>query len=312
MTPTAQPSCLVTGAHGFLGSRIVAEFGSAGYRTIGVDRGGALPQGGGSGLDTYFSMDLPSPALADLLTAEAPDVIVHTAGPASVADSMIRPIDDFHGTVGVLLGLLDAVRLGSPRSRVVILSSAAVYGNPTRLPVREDAEIAPVSPYGFHKRISEDLLQEYAQVYGVRSCAARVFSAYGPGLRRQLMWDVCQKGLAGPQVTLFGTGEETRDFIHVADVASAVRTLAQKADMNGEPYNVASGVQTTIASIADSLVAQLGPDHLVSFSGEQRPGDPLYWQADVSAIAALGFSQRVTLSDGVAQYARWCLQESGK
>lgn len=188
------------------------------------------------------------------------------------------------------------------------MSSAAVYGNPVVLPVRENAPLAPVSPYGFHKQIAETLLQEYYQVYGVASCAARVFSAYGPGLRRQLLWDVCRKAMTG-SVGLSGTGAETRDFIHVADVARAVRVLAENAPMHAEPYNVASGVETSVAELASGLVANVSPAVTVEFSGAQRPGDPLRWCADISAIAKLGFTPSVTLEAGLSEYAQWCTRE---
>jgi nucleoside-diphosphate-sugar epimerase len=190
------------------------------------------------------------------------------------------------------------------------MSSAAVYGNPSTLPVSEGAALAPVSPYGFHKEMAEDILREFHDVYGIRSCAARVFSAYGSGLRRQLLWDVCQKVVAGPIVTLFGTGAETRDFIHVEDVARAIRVLAENAEMNAEVYNVASGHQTTIESVARALVSSLDPQIEVRFSGEQRPGDPLHWEADISAVSGLGFHAQVSFEDGVADYARWFVEEN--
>lgn len=298
-------TCLVTGASGFLGRRVVEEFAAAGYRVVGIGRGPALGHGEhASGLSAYTRMDLPASALEAVMAAERPDVVIHAAGPASVADSIARPLRDFLGTVGTLAGLLDCVREHCPTARVVILSSAAVYGNPEHLPLSEDSAIAPVSPYGFHKVIAETLLREYHSVYGVRSCAARVFSAYGSGLRRQIFWDVCEKATAG-SVRLFGTGNESRDFIQADDVALATRVLAENAVMNGEAYNVASGVETTVRSLAEQLIASLPKRVTVEFSGIERPGDPLRWRADISALSALGFTPRVALAEGVAGYCAW-------
>jgi UDP-glucose 4-epimerase len=158
--------------------------------------------------------------------------------------------------------------------------------------------------------IAETLLAEYHAAFAVPSCAARVFSAYGPGLNRQILWDVCRKAVAAPVVSLSGTGHETRDFIHVADVARAVRVLAENADMHGEAYNVASGVETTIASLAERLVAQASPEAVVEFSGVQRAGDPLRWCADISAIEELGFVPAVSLDEGIVEFARWCVGEA--
>jgi UDP-glucose 4-epimerase len=290
-----------------LGSRIVTEFAEAGHTVSGVDRG---PLGAGS-LERYEQMELPDPRLADLIVELRPAVIVSAAGPASVADSMVDPVSDFKGTVGVLLGVLEAVRVADTGSKVIIMSSAAVYGDPLSLPVGEDAPLSPVSVYGFNKQIAETLLAEYHATFGVRSCAARVFSAYGPGLRRQLLYDVCQKALAGPTVRLFGTGHETRDFIHATDVARAVRVLAEGAPMQAEAYNVASGVETSVAEIARGLVAVLAPTSTIEFSGSQRPGDPLRWRADISAIEELGFEPSISIDAGLEEYALWCEREAG-
>jgi UDP-glucose 4-epimerase len=303
-------TCLVTGARGFLGAHVVPEFAEAGYRVLGLGReeasAGSLDA---LGLSGYTQMDLPSPELAGMLAAEAPDVLVHAAGPASVADSMIRPHGDFDGSVGVLFRLLDDVREQSPQTRVAFLSSAAVYGNPDRLPVSETAAIAPVSPYGFHKQMAETLLREFHELYGLSTCAARIFSAYGPGLRRQVLWDVCEKASAG-SVHLFGTGEETRDFIHAEDVARALRVLVENAPMQGETYNVASGVETSIRELTEQIVALVLPKAPVIFSGVARPGDPLRWRADISAIRDLGFEPRVKMEAGVADYCEWFCHEA--
>lgn len=305
MTPESQQTCVVTGALGFLGRRMVAEFASAGYRVVGLGREGLpVSSEAPSGLAGYVRADLPSPALSELIAVEQPDVIVHAAGPASVAPSMDDPTADFHGTVGVLMRLLDAVRVGCPSARVIILSSAAVYGNPEHLPVSESAPISPVSPYGFHKQIAETLLREFHDVYGVRTASARIFSAYGAGLRKQILWDVCEKASTGT-VGLFGTGDEARDFIHAEDVALAVRTIAENAPMIGEPYNVASGIETPIRSLAEQIVARIAPGARIEFSGVTRPGDPLRSRADISKIAALGFAPRIDFATGVAEYCDW-------
>ena len=311
MTSDPTKSCLVLGAHGFIGARIVAEFAAAGYAVTGLDRSPASPRDDEAlGSRRHEQMSLPSPRLPALLAELRPTVVVNAAGPASVAGSLADPPGDFHGSVGGLLGVLDAVRKARTASRVVTVSSAAVYGNPALLPVREDAPLLPMSPYGFHKEIAETLLLEYYDTFGVASCAARVFSAYGPGLRRQLLWDVCRKALSGPVVELSGTGEETRDFLHVVDVARAIRLLAERARMRAEAYNVASGTETSVADLARRLVAHVSPSAVVEFSGVQRPGDPLRWQADISAIARLGFVPSVSLDQGLAEYALWCAREA--
>jgi len=296
----ATKTAIVTGSSGFLGSRIAGLLVEDGYRVVGVDRGpesaaGVVP----------VSVSLPDPALDDILVAEQPTLIVHAAGPASVGHSVDDPRADFEGSVRVHVHLLDSVRRCAPDTRVIALSSAAVYGNPVALPVTEDAPLAPISPYGYHKVMCESLLHEYSSLYGIKTCALRVFSAYGAGLRRQLLWDVCTKAAHDQAVRLFGTGHETRDFVHADDVARAVRVLANRASFDGEPYNVASGQETSVREIAELIVGHVSPGKPIEFSGEQRGGDPLRWRADIARIGSLGFRPECSLQDGVTDYAAW-------
>lgn len=299
-------TALVTGACGFLGSRIAEQLAGNGYRVVGIDRGvGHAPQG-----IHCLAMSLPDSALSELLETERPSLIVHTAGPASVAASVTDPLADFEGSVRVHAHLLDAARQTVPEARIVTLSSAAVYGNPSALPVAEDAPLAPISPYGHHKAMCEALLREYSSVFGMKTCALRIFSAYGAGLRRQLLWDVCEKATAG-SVRLFGTGDETRDFIHADDVARAVLTLAEGAAFEGEAYNAAAGEETTVREVVAQLVDALAPGTEIEFSGEQRAGDPLRWRADIARIRGLGFEPSRSLADGLAEYAAWYRRTRG-
>lgn len=295
-------TCLVTGANGFLGGRITQEFLAAGFQVVGVGRSPA-PLGSVGG--RYLQMELPCVDMQGLLAAVRPEVIVHAAGPASVGRSLSDPVSDFQGSAPVLMSLLNQVRKSSPNSRMILISSAAVYGNPSRLPICEAEALAPVSPYGFHRVICEELLKEYTKVYELKTASARVFSAYGPGLRRQLLWDVCAKTRRSRNVELYGTGAESRDFIHVTDVARAVGVIAKHAPMNAEAYNVASGNETTTAVLSEILAREIDPSAQVLFSGAVRTGDPLRWRADIRALRALGHTESVGLNQGVVEYARW-------
>lgn len=299
-------TCVVTGALGFLGSRISLEFKLAGYRVVGLGRE-CSPAGALSAyaLDDYTCLELPSDELSAILDSERPSVLVHAAGPASVVGSMHDPLGDFNGTVSVLASLLDTVRRVSPRTAVLILSSAAVYGNPELLPVSETAAVSPVSPYGYHKAMAEALLAEYHSVYDIPTAALRVFSAYGPGLRRQIFWDVCEKAAHGGPVRLFGTGGESRDFIHASDVAHAARVIAEHGELRAEAYNVARGEETTIRLLAERIAPCVHPESTVEFSGVERAGDPMRWCADIERLRALGFEPRVSLDEGIAEYCAW-------
>jgi UDP-glucose 4-epimerase len=276
---------LVTGGRGFIGRHTVAALERVGVDAVSAGRP---------------DVEIPSPAFDRLLRVRPPAVVVHCAGPASVAASLARPQRDHEGSVGTTGHLVAALRgLASP-PRVVLVSSAAVYGSPARLPVSETDPAEPISPYGRHRLEAEDVVR----MSGLPFVVARVFSAYGEGLRRQVLWDVATKALAGA-VELWGTGEETRDFVHVEDVAAALVRLSLDDALDGRVANVASGTETRIADLARLLVEALGVTAPVSFNGVERPGDPLRWRADVDTIRSVGWERRIDLASGVARYARW-------
>ena len=299
---------LITGAAGFLGRHIAREFAQAGWKVAGVDVVAAENSGLGPNI-AYMWLALPSPAFAELLQRVQPAALIHCAGRASVANSLTDPAADFRDGTVLTFAVLEALRLHAPRCRFVLLSSAAVYGNPVALPVTEDQACAPLSPYGYHKRQGELLCEEFARLFAVPTTAVRIFSAYGPGLRRQVVWDICRQTLTESALHLRGTGGESRDFIHAADVARALHCVVQNAPCTGEIYNLASGIETTIAELADRILRQLGRGLPVHFDGAQTPGDPLHWRADISRVRSLGFQPRVMLERGLESFAAWCSAE---
>ncbi len=309
MSPNqASGTVLVTGACGFLGRHIAAEMHNRGRHVIGVDmRPGHKKGVDPAGRSEWHNVELPSPALDVLLKCSLPYAVIHSAGSASVPASVKDPVADFAASANLCCRLLDSVRRNSPESKVLFLSSAAVYGNPARLPVDETAAASPISPYGFHKRICETLAEEFHTVYGLRTCCVRIFSAYGAGLEKQVLWDISQKALAGQTLSLLGTGDETRDFVHARDVACGVSLVVERAQFRAEVYNLATGVETRIRDLAQMLINALGRDAAIEFTGKMRAGDPARWRADISRISSLGFTPEVALTDGVKEYARWIL-----
>ena len=260
-------------------------------------------------LAAYHALRLPSPEAVKLVAAISPDVCIHCAGRASVDLSFTDPSGDFEASVMVTANLIEALRTEAPRCRLVFASSAAVYGQPAALPVSEDQAPEPISPYGYHRQLCEALCREYADVYGLPITVARIFSAYGPGLRRQILWDICRRALAASEVVLRGTGDETRDFLHGHDVGRALVHLALEADGRGEAVNVASGRETRIRDLAELALEHLGVETNLRFTGESHPGNPTNWRANVERLGGLGFSPEVPLVAGVAAYAAWSRAE---
>lgn len=297
------PTVLVTGSSGFIGSRIANELVRAGHRVVGVDRR-MVPHL----RFEQIECDLLSMDLVGFLSSLAPEMVVHCAGNANVSVSVQNPSLDFESNTVVLHRLLNSIKASHLCPRFVFMSSAAVYGNPSALPIAEGTLSRPISPYGIHKKMCEDLCEYFARVEAIPAVVARIFSAYGAGLRKQLFWDLAAKIGKGGPVELFGTGNETRDFIHVNDVVRAVLLLLER----GEPkvYNIASGEETTIRTAASLLITSMkGSVDRLRFNGMVKEGDPLYWRADVSSLQSLGFKTSMHMEAGLEDYAHWILAE---
>lgn len=298
-------SVFVIGVTGFIGRYVAHHFSQKGWKVLGL---GTRPPENAPQQDLagYYQLTLPSNDLAPLIKLMQPHVCVHCAGRASVANSLDDPLADFQAHVDITFNVLNAIRLEAPTCRVIFLSSAAVYGNPASLPIREDHNLRPVSPYGFHKLIGENLCAEFSGIYGLPTAIVRVFSAFGAGLRRQVIYDMCCKALTEPVLRLHGTGAESRDFINIRDVAQGIHLLAERAPCQAEAYNLASGRETTIKELAEMVVGLGGRDLTIDFDKRNPQGNPLNWQADISRMAQLGFVPTIPLEKGVKAYADWC------
>ena len=299
---------LITGSAGFIGRTLVRHFTRREYQVYGMDRVHAenAPL---ADLIEYIQTELPSPLFGEAVQRWKPDAILHCAGRASVPGAMQDPLSDFQDDPVLTYSLLASLRDLELDCAFILLSSAAVYGNPNTLPVSEDSLPAPVSAYGYHKWQSEICCREYSSLWGMKTASARIFSAYGAGLRRQVMWDITHKALTQPEVRLQGTGRESRDFIHAQDIAQGLEAMLERAPLRGEVYNLAGGRETHIDELASLILGQLNNPISPVFSGTLPPGTPKQWCADISRIRALGFVPQVELEQGVKYFVDWCHHE---
>ncbi len=297
---------LVTGAGGFLGSHIWQYFAEQGHPVVLVGRfASEPPKKNAPYILNVHEMTLPDKSFHHILRELRPTLIIHCAGSASVPASVANPYADFQNNVDVLAFILECVRKESPGSRFILLSSAAVYGNPRTLPIQETMQCRPISPYGYHKNMCELLADEYSTLYGIPIAILRIFSAYGERLHKQVIFDLCKKFAdhQTDQVEIYGTGKETRDFIHAQDVARAIECI--HATQATGIFNIASGVQTPISELAHLIKETCGSKKTIRYTGTVREGDPLYWCADIRKISALGFCQKISLIKGVERYHQW-------
>lgn len=308
-------SVLVTGGSGFLGSHLVRELVSKGSSVRITDIIPPYEQFSTSvqAKIVFDQLDLISNEFQEYLYSHSFDYVFHLAGSASVQMSVEKPFSDFESNLRGTLHLLETMRTMSNPPKLVYLSSAAVYGNPNSIPILEDDITVPISPYGISKLAAERYLYVYVNIHGLKAMSARPFSVYGPGQRKQVVYDILRKISTNPSILeLYGSGGEARDFIFITDLIDALLMLAEKSAMSGEVYNVASGVSTEIAQIATELCNVMNVSPEIMYKGEVRPGVPLRWQADVSRLKSMGFNPRVGLNEGLRRTVNWYIETEGQ
>ena len=295
---------LITGAQGFVGRHVAQCFSRNGYTVHGIGHGARMALGKLTdiGLASWVEADITLEALVK--HAGRPDVIVHCAGGASVGASLADPHGDFMLTLPAVSAVLEYIRQHSPGTTLIYPSSAAVYGNVTTLPISESAERSPVSPYGLHKVMAEDLCRYYAAAYQLPVAVIRLFSVYGRGLAKQLLWDASCKITRGER-EFFGTGRELRDWLHAEDAAQLIRNAVAHADASCPVVNGGSGAAVSVAEVLRLLFAAHGCEGEPMFSGLPRPGDPPGFEAEVASVSAWGWQPSYALEAGVRDYVQW-------
>lgn len=306
----------ITGAHGFIGRHLSCLLADHGHEVVGLGHG-AWPdaEARAHGLTRWVSGDINADNL-QALGAESglPDVVFHLAGGSSVRTALANPGEDFFRTVTTTKELFEWLRRSAPLARVVTISSAAVYGAGHDGPMPETTPLRPCSPYGHHKAMMEALCRSYADAFGLQVVIARLFSVYGSGLRKQLLWDLCTK-LEGNNhpLQLGGTGEEIRDWTEVRDVVRALATISNLAAPEVPILNVGTGIGTSVRHIANSMLLawdESPEERDVIFNGQGREGDPFSLQADAKALGRIGFEWRIPLAQGLDDYVRWFKSQS--
>jgi dTDP-glucose 4,6-dehydratase/UDP-glucose 4-epimerase len=294
----SEKKILIVGSEGFFGKQLAVFFNGLNYQVHTCDVLSIQKE-------NYTQLVNTASDLETVFSNENFFLCINAAGSAHVQFSYTNHHNDYILNTHLVFEILTALRKHSPDCRFINFSSAAVYGNPTSLPISEQHKLAPLSPYGLHKVYSEQICQEFHDFFQIKTVSLRVFSAYGPGLKKQLIWDLHQKATQGNTVTLFGTGSESRDFIYISDILEAVNCIIQKHPFNGSAINVSSGVETSIHSVANIYYSLFKTPIDIVFSGTEKVGDPQNWRADISTLKELGFEPKFSLEDGLKNFHLW-------
>lgn len=292
---------LILGSNGFIGHHLVNFYLKKNYEVYGCD----LVEVSNKSYQ-YFKTSLLSNDIDLLFNGIEYDICINASGSGNVGYSIAQPLSDFESNVSAVSNVLNAIQKFSPACKYVHISSAAVYGNPKTLPIKETDETNPLSPYGWHKLMSETLCKEYNSVYNLQTAIIRPFSVYGPGLRKQLFWDIFQKTLNnGNSLEMWGTGRESRDFIYIDDLIQVIDLVIENGDFNASIYNAASGIESTIFNVTELLLKYSNKNIDVLYNQHKKAGDPLNWCADISKIRSLGYSHQYEIDNGIEILAKW-------
>jgi len=288
---------IIIGSKGFIGKELCRY-----YRERGQEVWGADVVVDYVNTDSYFLIDSSNSDFTSVFQEQEFDLCVNCSGAASVPDSINNPMRDYLLNTVNVFRMLDAIRKYQPSCSFMNLSSAAVYGNPERLPIGESDATHPLSPYGIHKLQAEQICREFFEFHQIRTCSLRIFSVYGNEQRKQLFWDLFQKASKGEPFSLYGTGMESRDYIHVHDLVHAIDQIANHSGFKADMINVANGKEVLIKDAVASFFGNFKEPVQYTFSGETRKGDPVNWKADISKLKSYGYKNSVDMSSGLEAY----------
>jgi UDP-glucose 4-epimerase len=294
---------IVTGGAGFIGSHVVDAYLDAGHEVLVVDS--LWEHGGGRRINvpdgvSLVHLDVRDEAIGTIFSEYKPEIVNHHAAQHSVAISVRDPLFDAQVNVVGLLNVLEQARKHGVR-KVIFASSGASFGTPDRLPITDDTPQRPSSPYGISKMVGEHYLRFYRECKDLDFTALRYGNVYGP---RQdpngeagVIAIFIARFLQRQPIRIDWDGEQTRDYVYVADVARA--NLEALSRGSGECYCIGTGIRTSVNEIYRMLVAISGFAAPVE-RGPMRPGDARDAEFDASrARAELGWSPSTALRDGV-------------
>lgn len=240
---------LVTGAAGFIGSYVVRALVQKKISVIALDNLSTGNEGNLVENVPFYKMDITSSELEAVFRIESPEYVIHLAAQSSVLNSMVNPMEDCHAN---LVGTLNILRLSKQFEvkKCIFASTAAVYGNPSILPVTEESKLATLSFYALSKLSAEKYVQLYENLFGLKSCILRFSNVYGPMQASGVVTSILNRLLEGEDPVIFD-GNQTRDFIYVKDVAEAcIQSLISD---NTGVFNISSSTEISIQEVYEEL-----------------------------------------------------------
>jgi nucleoside-diphosphate-sugar epimerase len=302
---------LVTGGAGFIGSHTVDELVRRGHDVVALDDLSTGKAANLANVRTKIKLIQGSVTNLDALreACAGVDCLIHLAAQTSVPRSVKDPIEtnliNVNGTLNVLVAARDA-----KVKRVVFASSCAVYGKTSVLPIRENAALAPISPYGVSKQIGEAYGRVFQEMYGIEFVALRYFNVFGPrqdpGSPYSGVLSIFNLALLnGAQPTIYGDGEQSRDFVYVGNVVQANLLAAEEERAPGQSINIGTGIRSTLNQTLALLEKMTGRPANAKHA-PARDGDIRDSQADIAlARETLAYHPRIGFEEGLRNTWEW-------
>lgn len=296
---------IVTGGSGFLGTKLLRALKNAGHQVVNID--------------IKDSKEFPT-IIADVRDRELmkryisnADAVFHLASLIEAGESVIEPFKFVDYNINGTLSVLEAMRLNGIKT-FLFSSSAAVYGEPINIPIKEDDRTMPINPYGMTKLAMEALLSSYVKAHGFTGVALRYFNLYGPEEHHEPETHALPRFIkqiySGDKVTVYGNGQHLRDYIHVDDIVAAHLMAVDYALKNTNKYhyfNLSTEKPTSVKEVVELAEKFLNKKADIAWMPE-RAGDPLVLYADASkARNELNWSAKVDLESGIKETVAYFL-----
>ncbi|MFB5088601.1 NAD-dependent epimerase/dehydratase family protein [Psychrobacillus sp. PGGUH221] len=288
---------LVTGAAGFIGSYVVRALLQENYSVIALDNLSTGNEGNLVADVPFYKMDITNSELEAVFRIERPDYVIHLAAQSSVLNSMINPMEDCQAN---LVGTLNILRLCKQFEvkKCIFASTAAVYGNPSILPVTEESKLATLSFYALSKLSAEKYVQLYENLFGLKSCILRFSNVYGPMQAGGVVTNLLNRLLNGEDPVIFD-GNQTRDFIYVKDVATAcIQSLI--VDKTGI-FNISSSTEVSIQQVYEKLSKLTGVESNPIYESLRNGEIERSVLSNEKAIASLKWSPTYSFVNGLEE-----------
>lgn len=292
---------MILGAGGFIGSHLSNLF---------IEKGATVHALGRSldsiniESDKFIKAEFSEINKESLQSVEQPDYIYFLIGSASVARSIDAPLFDFNQSIPPLLLVLEQLRNEWQSTRLIFISSAAVYGESACSSTSVGSQLIPLSPYGLNKKISEEYIGYYCNHYKINAKIIRPFSVYGPMLKKQLIWDVLNK-INRNEHHFFGSGDELRDWIYIDDFINILVRYACDFELMDDVSNIGSGNAISVKDVINILYRMTHTQAIPSFVDGGKEGDPKHLVSRYEEQEGVRKFLVTPLEQGLASTVNW-------